>query len=99
MQILKAIVRGGAIDSGPRGYYFAYAHNISWWSVMQRLHAVLSAGDAAIPSEIAVWPNDEVAAESLGVPAPFVQPLWNAGFVMKSISELGAMLIEPAGQT
>ena len=77
--IIEKILREETLPSGTEGYYFALAHDLVWWELLDRLAGGLNARGLVIDSEIQVWPSDEVAAEALGVPVPFVQPLWNSG--------------------
>ena len=78
-QIVKKIVQKETIPSGEEGYYFALAHEIVWTEALQYLAIALKARGLVTDSKIQIWTSDEAAAESLGVPAPFVQILFNAG--------------------
>jgi hypothetical protein len=78
-QIVKKIVQKETIPSGEEGYYFALAHEIIWSEALQHLAIALKARGLVTDSKIQIWTSDEAAAESLGVPAPFVQILFNAG--------------------
>ena len=78
-QIVKKIVQKETIPSGEEGYYFALAHEIVWSEALQHLAIALKARGLVTDSKIQIWTSDEAAAESLAVPAPFVQILFNAG--------------------
>ena len=78
-RIIKKILQGEALQSGTEGYYFALAHDFTWWEVSDRLAMALNARGLVTDSKTQFWPSDEAAAESLGVPVQFVQPLWNSG--------------------
>ncbi|MCJ1292562.1 hypothetical protein MMC34_004113 [Xylographa carneopallida] len=78
-QIVEKILHKDALPSGAKGYYFALAHDLFWWESLDRLAVALKARNLVASSETHVWPSDEVAAESLGVPVQFVQTLWNSG--------------------
>ena len=78
-RIIESIVQNRAIPSGREGYYFALGHSLYWWEVLESLSEALRARGLVTRSDLQVWPSDEAAAESLGVPAGFVQALWNSG--------------------
>lgn len=78
-QILQKILQKEAIPSGTEGYYFALAHDIQWWEVLDHLAVALKARSLVTESKTPVFPSDEAAAEILGVPVQFVKPLWNSG--------------------
>ncbi|KAF7557241.1 hypothetical protein G7Z17_g782 [Cylindrodendrum hubeiense] len=69
--LVEKILQEEAIPNGEKGYYFAVAHKVYCWDLMQgfaeRLHLL---GLVAEP-KTRTWPSDEMAAESLGVP-PFI---------------------------
>ena len=77
--IIEKILRKEALPSGTEGYYFALAHSFVWWEVLDHLAAALKARDLITDTKVQAWANDEAAAEVLGIPVPFVQPLWNSG--------------------
>lgn len=79
--IIEKILQKEPIDNGEKGYYFALAHNLQWREVLDRLAAALHARGLVADPKAQVWPSDEVAAESLGVPVGFLQVLWNSGSV------------------
>lgn len=62
-----------AIPNGEDGYYFAVAHKTSTWDFMQRLAERLYALGLVAEPKPHTWPNDEMAAESLGVPLQIVR--------------------------
>jgi hypothetical protein len=78
-QIVRKIIQKETIPNGREGYYFALAHDINRWESLDRLAVALDARGLVKDAKTEVWPSDEAAAESLGVPVKFVQVLWNAG--------------------
>ena len=78
-QIIQKILQKEAIPSGAEGYYFALAQYFAWWEVMDRLAMALDARGLVTNTETEIWPNDEDAADALGVPVQFLQALWNSG--------------------
>lgn len=78
-RIIEHVIRKDAIPSGTEGYYFALGHDLHWWEVLDHLGAALRARGLVTDPKLQVWPSDEAAAEALGVPAAFVQALWNSG--------------------
>ncbi|MCJ1385555.1 hypothetical protein MMC17_008678 [Xylographa soralifera] len=78
-RIIEKILQKTAPPSGAEGYYFALAHDLIWWEVLDRLAIALHTRNLVTDSKALFWPNDEAAAESLGVPVRFVQVLWNSG--------------------
>ncbi|KAK9358198.1 hypothetical protein V1504DRAFT_487750 [Lipomyces starkeyi] len=78
-RIIEKILQKEALPSGTEGYYFALAHDLIWWEVLDQLAVALNARSPVTDSKTQIWPSDEAAAESLGVPVQFVQPLWNSG--------------------
>lgn len=81
-RIIDKIHRKETIQSGTEGYYFALAHDLFWWETLDHLAAALNARGLVTDSKTRLWPSDEAAAEALGVPVPFVQLLWNSGYVV-----------------
>ena len=78
-RILEKILRNESLPSGTEGYYFGLGHDLVWWEFLDRLAVALKARDLILDTEIQTWPSDKAAAEALGVPEAFVQPLWNSG--------------------
>lgn len=76
--VVKALGKE-TLQHGRDGYYFALGHDIQWSETLPRLAATLQARDLVKDSEIDVWPSDGEAADAMGVPAAFVQLLWNSG--------------------
>ncbi|KAL9110600.1 MAG: hypothetical protein Q9227_004958 [Pyrenula ochraceoflavens] len=76
--IVEKVFENEAIPNGTEGYYFAMAHDIRWWEVLDRLAVVLDARGLVTDSKTQFWNSDEAAAEALGVPVPYLQPLWNS---------------------
>ncbi|RDW86003.1 hypothetical protein BP5796_04328 [Coleophoma crateriformis] len=69
------IVQKEPVASGEDGYYFVYAHKTHWWDTMQRLAEALYARGLVTAPKVEVWPSDEMAAEYLGFPRPFVRAM------------------------
>lgn len=80
-RIVTKAIRDEPLQRGREGYYFALAHEVQWWEVLNRLAQALKARGLVTTTTIPVWPSDEAAAEAMGVPVPFVQALWNSGYV------------------
>lgn len=68
-----------SLPNGTEGYYFALAHELHWWEVLEHVAQALKIRDLVTDTEIKTWPDDKFAAEKLGVPEKFVQALWNSG--------------------
>lgn len=81
-RIISKVLRKETISSGAEGYYFALAHDIYWWEVLDHLAVALKARNLVTDAKTQIWPNDEAAADALGVPVQFVQTLWNSGWVL-----------------
>ena len=82
-KIIKKILRKEALPSGTEGYYFALAHDLIWWEVLDQLAIALNARGLIPDLKTHIWASDEAAANALGVPVQFVQPLWNSGYVSR----------------
>lgn len=78
-RIIEKILHKEAIPNGTEGYYFAAAHDLHWWEITDRLAVALNVRGLVTDTKTQLWPSDEVAAETLGVPGQFVQTLWNSG--------------------
>ena len=78
-RIIEKILQKETLPSGAEGYYFALAHDLIWWEVLDRLAVALKARNLVTDSKTQIWPSDKAAAESLGVPEQYVQLLWNSG--------------------
>lgn len=78
-RIIEKILRKEALVNGTEGYYFALAHDLFFWEVLDQMAVALKARGLVAEPKAQIYPNDEAAAESLGVPEKFVQPLWNSG--------------------
>ncbi|KAI0131869.1 hypothetical protein BJ170DRAFT_691096 [Xylariales sp. AK1849] len=77
-QIVESILQKETIPSGVEGYFFAQAHVVNWWELLDRLAVALNARGLVTDPKAQVWPSVESAAESLGIPAQFVQVLFNS---------------------
>ncbi|KAH6699076.1 hypothetical protein BKA61DRAFT_741250 [Leptodontidium sp. MPI-SDFR-AT-0119] len=78
--VVKNILEGSGalIPNGMHGYYVAIAHEMSRWETLDRLAAAMKARGLVASSETQVWTSDEAAAEATGVPAMFVDILFNS---------------------
>lgn len=84
---MEKILQAEAIPNGENGYYFAVAHKLYCWDLMQRFAEQLHALGLVEEPKTQTWPSDEMAAVSLGVPpmiarimgthwyTPFLTPL------------------------
>lgn len=77
-RIVEAVLQDESIPSGTEGYYFALAHKLSIWEFMDHLAVALKARGLIEDSKIETWPSDEFAAESIGIPAQFLEALWKS---------------------
>jgi hypothetical protein len=77
--IISKILTKETPPSGPEGYYFALAHDIVWWELLDRLSATLVADGIITDATVDVWESDEAASAALNVPGQFVQVLWKSG--------------------
>ena len=76
--LIEKILQKEPIPVDEKGYYFAFAHRAPLWDVMQRIaNALYSRGIVAEP-KVQVWPSDDMAAEYLGFPRPFVRDMGTA---------------------
>ncbi|KAL6872173.1 hypothetical protein J3F83DRAFT_734040 [Trichoderma novae-zelandiae] len=71
--LIKLIVEEKNPESGEKGYYFAAAHYLSWWEIMEALAKSLHARGLVKEPRAAVWPSVELAEQALGFPSPYVQ--------------------------
>lgn len=78
-RIIEKILQSESLPSGKEGYYFALAHDILLGETLDHLAVALKARGLVADSKTQIYASDEAAAKSLGVPAQFVQPLWNSG--------------------
>ncbi|TGJ80729.1 hypothetical protein E0Z10_g8034 [Xylaria hypoxylon] len=76
--IVKKILQGEKLPSGEEGYYFAVAHDASWWALAQGLADALSARGLVTDPEVRFWPSDDMAAEALELPRQFVRLMHTA---------------------
>lgn len=77
-QLIEAIFLGKELPVGENGHYFLVSHVVSWWDIMDRLAANLHARGLVTTASTKVWPSDEMAAESVGVPTRFAHSMWNS---------------------
>lgn len=73
--LTEKILQKDSIPCGEKGYYFAMAHKTHWWDVMQRLAEALHARGLVVQPKAEVWPSDEMAADYLGFPRPYVRAM------------------------
>ena len=78
-QLIEKILQKEEPPSGEEGYYFALAHDLTWWEVLDQMALALNSRDLVTDPKTQIWPSDAAAAEALGVPVQFVQLLWNSG--------------------
>ncbi|KAK2753263.1 hypothetical protein FQN54_007954 [Arachnomyces sp. PD_36] len=77
--IVKKVLQGQTIPSGREGYYFGIAHDFFLGDFLDHLAVAMKSRGLITDSQVQIYPNNQVAAESLGVPEPFVRVLWNSG--------------------
>ncbi|KAJ4293395.1 hypothetical protein N0V90_008678 [Kalmusia sp. IMI 367209] len=85
-RIVEKILHGEDPPSGSNGYYFAIAHRLLSNEFADHLAATLHARGLVGSPKSEVWPSHEAAADALGVPAMFVDILFNSGDDMASKS-------------
>lgn len=73
--IVEKIMQSDLVPSDEIGYYFAMAHRAPWWEVMDRLAAAMYTRGLVIEQKAQIWPSDEMAAESLGWPLAYLEPM------------------------
>lgn len=78
-RLLQNILVRAEIKNGEKGYYFALGHDLHWHDIAVKLASAMKARGLVTDDETGTWTNTEEAAEALGVPALFVQVLWNSG--------------------
>lgn len=76
--MVEKILANEPIPSGEKGYYFAMAHRVSWYEVMEGLANCLHARGLITESEAQIWPSYEMAAEYLGWPPQYVRAMGTA---------------------
>ncbi|KAI3329397.1 NAD(P)-binding protein [Xylariaceae sp. AK1471] len=76
--ILKKIVQGEKLPSGEEGYYFAVAHEVGWLDIAQGLSNALYARGLVTEPSVKTWPSDDMAAEALDLPRPYVRLMHTA---------------------
>jgi hypothetical protein len=79
--LTKKILQKEQISSGEKGYYFVIAHRTHWWAFTQRLAEVLHARGLVHEPKAETWPSDDVAAEYLGFPRPYVRGMGTSSYV------------------
>jgi len=77
-KLLEAIIHRENLPNGENGHYFLASHVVPWWEIMDRLAAKLHARGLITTALTEIWPSDEMAADSVGVPVKFAHSMWNA---------------------
>ncbi|KAI8623861.1 NAD(P)-binding protein [Xylariaceae sp. FL1651] len=75
---VEKILQGEKLPSGENGYYFAVAHEASWYEVTQSLADALYGRGLVTESKVKIWPSDDMAAESLDLPRQYVRLMHTA---------------------
>ena len=78
MLLIDAILQGKNLPSGENGYHFAVAHRFHWWQTLDRIAESLKSRGLVTSAEVRPWQSDEIAAEALGLPVPFMNIIWNS---------------------
>lgn len=73
--LVEKILQKEPIPSGEQGYYFAVAHGVPWWAVMERIAESLHARGLVAEPKVQIWPSDKMAAEYLGFPVRHVRAM------------------------
>ncbi|KAH8200806.1 hypothetical protein TruAng_005043 [Truncatella angustata] len=73
--LVEKILQMEPIPSGEIGYYFAIAHTVPWWNVMQRIAESLHARGLVKSSQTQIWPSYKMAAEYLNFPLAHVRAM------------------------
>ena len=73
--LVEKILGKEEIPSGETGYYFAIAHRVSWWEVMQRLAVALHARGLVDEPVVKTWSSYEGAAAELGFPSQYIRAI------------------------
>ncbi len=72
---MEKILQKESIPSGESGHYFAMAHRVPWWDVMDRLAEGLYKRGLVVDPNPQIWPSDDMAAEYLGFPRPYIRAM------------------------
>lgn len=76
--IAERIINNDSLERNEKGIYFAIAHDLYFHDVAADLAIALHTRELVTESSTKTFESTEQAAEILGVPAPFVQALWNS---------------------
>ena len=79
--IAERALQGESIRSGKEGYYFAMAHDLFLGELGDHLAKVLRDRGLTTDSTTRNYPDANAAAESLGIPLPVMEVLWESGYV------------------
>ncbi|VUC29400.1 unnamed protein product [Clonostachys rosea] len=81
LRLIEKILEGADLPSGKQGYYFPIAHRFSWWDVLDRIAKALEARGLVKDGELREWPNYDVAAEALAIPAAVLPKLYVTEYI------------------
>ncbi len=71
--IVEKILHKDRLTSGREGYYFAVAHEMHWWEVLDRLAILLHSRGLIDSPETSIWPSDGEAAAAYQIPAQWLR--------------------------
>lgn len=73
--LVNKIVNQEPIAADNDRYFFVVAHREHWWKVMDKIAKNLHARGLVTEPIPKIWPNYDIAAESLGFPRKFIVPM------------------------
>ncbi|KIL88128.1 hypothetical protein FAVG1_08205 [Fusarium avenaceum] len=73
--LVNKIVNQESIAIDNDRYFFVVAHREHWWKVMDKIAKNLHARGLVTEPTPKIWPNYDIAAESLGFPRKFIVPM------------------------
>jgi hypothetical protein len=76
--IVKRIINNDSLERNEKEIYFAITYNLYFHDVAADLAKAMHTYELIIENTTKTFESTEHAAEILGVPAPFVQALWNS---------------------
>jgi ABC-type taurine transport system ATPase subunit len=76
--LIEKILQKEPLPNGEKGYYFAMAHRLPWWTAMDRLASALHARGLVTEPKAQIWPSYEMAAEYLGFPLQYIRAMATA---------------------
>jgi hypothetical protein len=77
-RIIEKILSKDPIPSDTEGYYFAGAHKVNWWELLDRLAVDMEARGLITDKTAQIWESDDAAGEGLGIPTMFLKPFFNS---------------------